>query len=88
MKAGIILLKYYEKTLTQLRYEDLLHFLINDIIKSGFFQNSNLDTYITFSENIKIKSGLINNLENENLQELKYKENEERKNSSKTIQYN
>jgi hypothetical protein len=25
MKAGIILLKYYEKTLTQLRYEDLLH---------------------------------------------------------------
>ncbi len=88
MKAGIILLKYYEKTLTQLRYEDLLHFLINDIIKSGFFQNCNLETYITYSENIKIKSGLINNLENENLQELKYKESEERKNSSKQIQYN
>ena len=73
------MLKYYEKTLTQLRYEDLLHFLINDIIKSGFFQNSNLDTYIQFSENIKIKSGLINNLENENLQESKYKENDEKK---------
>ena len=72
MKAGIILLKYYEKTLTQLRYEDLLHFLINDIIKSGFFQNSNLDNYIMYSENLKIKSGLINNLENENLQESKY----------------
>ena len=79
MKTGIIMLKYYEKTLTQLRYEDLLHFLINDIIKSGFFQNSNLDTYIQFSENIKIKSGLINNLENENLQESKYKENDEKK---------
>ena len=79
MKTGIILLKYYEKTLIQLKYEDLLHFLINDIIKSGFFQNSNLDTYISYSENIKIKSGLINNLENENLQESKYREIEERK---------
>jgi len=80
MKTGIILLKFYEKNLIQLRYEDLLQFLINDIMKTGFFQNTNLSKYVQIYNSIKIKSGLINNLENEHIQEAKFKLLEDKKN--------
>ena len=75
----MILLKHHESSLLQLKYEDMLQFLINDSIKSGFFENKNYLSYIKLSETMKIKSGLINNLENEYNQENKYKEMEEKK---------
>jgi len=62
------MLKSYEKELVQFKYEHLLNFLINDLIKSRFFQNDNFDNFIEVSKSIKIKSGLINNLENEYIQ--------------------
>ncbi len=65
------MLKSFEKELTQFRYEHLLNFLINDMIKSKFFQNENYEKYMELANKIKIKSGLINNIENEFLQEEK-----------------
>jgi hypothetical protein len=62
-----------------LKYEDLLHFLINDIIKYGFFQNSNYDYFINLTENINLPSGLLSNLENEFNLESKIKETEEKR---------
>jgi hypothetical protein len=78
MKAGLTLLKSYEQNLLQLKYEDLLHFLINDLIRSGFFQNSNYEGFLELYNSFKLKDGLLNNLENENIQEIKIKEAEER----------
>lgn len=85
MKAGLILLKTYESTLLQLKYEDLLHFLINDLIKSGFFKNENTENFIKKSEQIKIKTELISNLENENIQDLKIKDLEEKEKNKSII---
>lgn len=79
MKNGLILLKHYESSLLQLKYEDMLQFLINDSIKSGFFENKNYAFYLKLNGMMKIKPGLINNLENEYTQENKYKDMEERK---------
>jgi len=79
LKNGLVLLKHNEPNLLQLKYEDLLQFLINDCIKSGFFENKNYNSYIKLNETMKIKPGLINNLENEYIQENKYKDLEEKK---------
>jgi hypothetical protein len=73
------LIKHYEHNLLQLKYEDLLHFLINDVIKYGFFQNSNYDYFINISKNVKLPSGLLSNLENEYYLELKARESEEKR---------
>ena len=53
------------------KYEDLLQYLINDLIKSDFFYNDNWDKYLKIKQNIKIKSNLINNIESEMIQENK-----------------
>jgi len=65
------LLKSFELFLLDQKYEDLLQYLINDLIKSDFFLNSNYDNYLKIKQNIKIKSSLINNIESEILQENK-----------------
>ena len=53
------------------KYEDLLQYLINDLIKSDFFSNENWGNYLKLKENIKMKSSLINNIESEMIQENK-----------------
>ncbi len=73
------IIKHYESSLLQLKYEELLHFLINDVIKFGFFNNSNYDYYLNLSKNLKLPSGLISNLENEFVLEIKVKDIEEKR---------
>jgi hypothetical protein len=81
-------MKNYESNLLQLKYEDMLHFLINDVLKYGYFHNSNFDYFVNIGRNIKIESGLLSNLENEFYLEQKAKEVEEkRKNEEKKIIY-
>jgi len=75
----LCIIKHYESSLLQLQYEELLHFLINDVIKFGFFKNSNYDYYLNLSKNLKLPSGLISNLENEFVLEIKVKEIEEKR---------
>lgn len=77
------ILKYYEENLLLMKYEELLHFLINDIIKYGFYQSNNFENFITIYKNIKIPSGLFSNLESEYMQDHKIKEIEERKETDK-----
>ena len=64
-------MKNYEHFLIDQKYEDLLQYLINDLIKSDFFLNSNYENYVKIKQNIKIKSSLINNVESESIQENK-----------------
>ena len=64
-------MKFYEGFLLEQKYEDLLQYLINDLIKSDFFSNDNWGNYLKLKKNIKMKSSLINNIESEMIQENK-----------------
>jgi hypothetical protein len=76
------MVKHYENDLLLLNYEEALHFLINHIIKQGFFQNYNYDHLIYMTQSLELKSGLVSNLENEYYLDLKVKENEETRNAN------
>ena len=65
IKIGLAVIKHFEPKLLFLTDENLLHFLLNDIIKSGFFENENFDTLMFITINFKIEGGLISNIENE-----------------------
>ena len=65
IKVGLSIIKHFENKLLTLTFETLLRFLINDIIKSDFFENENFDTLTYITLNFKIGAGLITNLENE-----------------------
>ena len=65
VKIGISLLKTYESKLMSLGQEDLLKYLISGICKNKFFQNEYYDNFIQTLEDFKLKSYLVNNIENE-----------------------
>ena len=65
IKIGISLLKNYENIIMTLTFEELLQFLIGNILKSDFFQKENFDQLMRIKINFKIKSGLIADIENE-----------------------
>ena len=65
IKIGISILKNYESTIMNLKFEELLHFLIANILKSDFFQKENYEQLMQISINFKIKSSLISDIENE-----------------------
>ena len=61
-----MLLKHYQSRLTEMTFEELLNFLINDLKeKYDFFNNNNYDKFIQLYKEMKLPKGLINNLENE-----------------------
>ena len=70
----MIILKNYEEHILGLKFEDLLQFLINDIVRGGFFNDTNYQNFINISESFNIKTGLMSNLENEFSQEEKIRE--------------
>ena len=81
------MLKNFEIFLRDQKYEDLLQFLINELIKSDFFYNDNFKNYLRIKKNIKINSSLINNIESENIQEHKIGFNDlKKKESSRSIE--
>lgn len=77
MRAGITLLKMKEDELLLLRFEELLHYLINDLIKKCYYVNGNYESFKNVIELIKFKPGLLSNIENESVQEKRLKEVEE-----------
>jgi hypothetical protein len=78
MRTSLYLLKNYESFLIGLKYEDSLQFLINEVSKTGFFANTNIPVYNILHQTTKIKTELVNNLENEFIQGVKIKEVEEK----------
>jgi len=64
-KIGLCLMKHFERKILNLDTDELLHFLINDIINYDFFKNSNYDRLRYIYDNLQIENGLIENIENE-----------------------
>ena len=67
------LLKMYESKIMIFPPEELLHFLIGDLIKENFFQNTNFYKYMYSLFNFRIEDELIDNLEKEFEQKKKMK---------------
>ena len=65
IKIGLCLMKHFEIKILTCDLEELLHFLINDVLKYDFFQNDNYDNLRNIYEKLKIENALIENLENE-----------------------
>ncbi len=85
LKACLCVIKFYEDNLLLMKYEELLHFLINEVIKYGFFQSNNFENFLTIFKNIHIPSCLISNLENEYCIDSKIKDLEEKRLKSNKI---
>ena len=65
-RIGLMLLKYYQNDLFDMEFEELLHFLINELKeKYDFFNNNNFDKFIQLYRDMKLPRGLVNNIENE-----------------------
>ena len=73
MELCCVILHLYESYLMNLKYDEMMHFLINEILKSDFFGPKNIKL-IEISLDFKIKKKLVKNIEAEYLQNLKVKE--------------
>jgi hypothetical protein len=65
IKIGICLMKHFETKILSYDSEELLHFLISDVLKDDFFQNENYDNLINIFDELKIGKVLIQNIEKE-----------------------
>jgi hypothetical protein len=74
MTLGIALLHNFENTIMNKKYEAMMEFLINDILKSEFFENKNKDKLEEYFQTIKISKNLIKNIELEFAQDEKLNE--------------
>ena len=64
-KIGLCLMKHFEKKILNMDTDELLHFLINDIINYDFFKNENYEGLRIIYDNLQIENGLLENIENE-----------------------
>ena len=66
IRIGLLLLKYYQNYIFDLKFEEILQFLINEMNrKYDFFNNSNYSKFIELYHEMKIPKGLVSNIENE-----------------------
>ena len=73
MEVGCVALHSYENVLMSKRYEDMMQFLINDMLRSDFFSKKNTEFVENFFNETKISKKLVKNIEEEFRQELKFK---------------
>ena len=73
MEVGCVALHSYENILMSKRYEDMMQFLINDMLRSDFFSKKNTEFVENFFNETKISKKLVKNIEEEFRQEQKFK---------------
>ena len=74
MVVGCSLLHSFEHKLMSMKYEDMLEFLINGMLRSEFFMKENENNLEYYYSNVKISKKLIRNIEAEYIQEKMLKE--------------
>ena len=74
MEFSCVILHLYETYIMNLKYNEMMHFLINDILKSEFFGPKNKNLIELKLDFYKIKKKLVKNIEAEYMQNLKVKE--------------
>jgi len=83
MVVGISLLHSFELKLMNMKYEDMLEFLINGMLKSEFFMAGNKNNLENYFTNVRISKDLIRNIEAEYTLEKMSNEKNNIKNKSK-----
>ena len=79
MVVGCSLLHSFEHKLMSMKYEDMLEFLINGMLRSEFFMKENEVNLENYFMNVKISKKLIRNIEAEYSQEKMLNENIKKK---------
>ena len=74
MEYSCAILHLYESYIMNMKYDEVMHFLINDILKSEFFSIKNKNDIVKACSLYKIKKKLVKNIEAEYMQNLKIKE--------------
>ena len=69
--TGLAIIKRFEEKIKALQYDQILHFLLSDVIKSDFFKNEKYELFIKEMKSIKINKKLIADLGAEYTFELK-----------------
>ena len=75
MEFSCAILHLYEPYIMNLKYDEVMHFLINEILKSDFFGIKNKENIIKACSFYKIKKKLVRNIEEEYTQNEKINEN-------------
>jgi len=74
MEFSCVILHFCETYIMNLKYDEMMHFLINDILKSDFFAQKNKELIEKSLDFYKIKKKLIKNIEAEYEQNMKLKD--------------
>ena len=77
LTAGLIIMKTNEENIKNLKSEQILQFLVSDILKTDFLEEVFFELYQYFSEKFYIKNKLLRNLESEYFYEKNRKKNKE-----------
>ena len=70
MEVGCVALHSYENIMMNKRYEEMMQFLINDMLRTDFFSKKNIEFIESFFTN-NISKKLVKNIEEEFKQEQK-----------------
>ena len=65
MEVGCVLLHSYMNELMSKRYENMMEFLINDMLRTDFFSKKNTEFVENFFNETKISKKLVKNIEEE-----------------------
>ena len=74
IEFSCVILHFYETYIMNVKYDEMMHFLINDIFKSDFFAQKNKEFIEKSLDFYKIKKKLIKNIEAEYEQNMKLKD--------------
>ena len=65
LTTGLIIMKINEEKINHLKPEQILQFLVSDVLKSDFFDEKFFESYLEMSQKFYIKNKLLRNLEAE-----------------------
>ena len=77
LTTGLIIMKINEDNINKLKPDEILQFLITDVLKSDFFNENFFENYLEMSKRFYIKNKLLRNLEAEYMFEKEKKKNKE-----------
>ena len=65
LTTGLVIMKANEEILKTLKSEQILQFLVSEVLKTDFFEEGFFELYLYFSKKFYIKNSLLRNLEAE-----------------------
>ena len=77
LTTGLIIMRVNEEIMKDLKPEQILQFLVSDVLKSDFFDEGIFELYLYLSKKFYIKNKLLRNLESEYIYEKNKKKNKD-----------